>query len=103
MRPIVLFDEATSALDPENEDHVAESIRRLAHGSTVIVIAHKLSTVTAADNIVVLSADGTVQDSGTHADLMARAVSTPISGRNACPQPGGRWRGHAEPPPQDRG
>jgi ATP-binding cassette subfamily B protein len=70
--PIVLFDEATSALDPENEDHVAESIRRLADGSTVIVIAHKLSTVTAADNIVVLTADGTVQDSGTHADLITR-------------------------------
>lgn len=69
---IVLFDEATSALDPENEDHVADSIRRLAHGSTVIVIAHKLSTVTAADNIIVLSADGTVQDSGTHADLITR-------------------------------
>jgi ATP-binding cassette subfamily B protein len=70
--PIVLFDEATSALDPENEDHVADSIRRLAHGSTVIVIAHKLSTVTAADNIVVLSADGTVQDQGTHSDLITR-------------------------------
>jgi len=70
--PIVLFDEATSALDPENEDHIADSIRRLAHGSTVIVIAHKLSTVTAADNIVVLSADGTVQDSGTHAELITR-------------------------------
>jgi ATP-binding cassette subfamily B protein len=69
---IVLFDEATSALDPENEDHVADSIRRLAHGSTAIVIAHKLSTVTAADNIIVLSADGTVQDSGTHADLITR-------------------------------
>jgi energy-coupling factor transporter ATP-binding protein EcfA2 len=70
--PIVLFDEATSALDPENEDHVADSIRRLAHASTVIVVAHKLSTVAAADNIVVLSADGTVQDSGTHADLITR-------------------------------
>jgi ATP-binding cassette subfamily B protein IrtB len=70
--PIVLFDEATSALDPENEDHVADSIRRLAHGSTVIVIAHKLSTVTAADNIVVLAADGTVQDTGTHAELITR-------------------------------
>jgi ATP-binding cassette, subfamily B, bacterial IrtB/YbtQ len=70
--PIVLFDEATSALDPENEHHVAESIRRLAQRSTVIVIAHKLSTVTAADNIVVLSAEGTVQDSGAHADLLAR-------------------------------
>jgi len=69
--PIVLFDEATSALDPENEHHVAESIRTLAQQSTVIVIAHKLSTVTAADNIVVLSADGTVQDSGTHGELIA--------------------------------
>jgi ATP-binding cassette subfamily B protein len=71
--PIVLFDEATSALDPENEDHVAASIRQLAHGSTVLVIAHKLSTVIAADNIVVLSADGTVQDSGTHAELITRS------------------------------
>ena len=70
--PIVLFDEATSALDPENEDHVADSIRRLAHRSTVIVIAHKLSTVTAADKIVVLSADGTVEDNGTHAELITR-------------------------------
>jgi ATP-binding cassette, subfamily B, bacterial IrtB/YbtQ len=70
--PIVLFDEATSALDPENEHHIAESIRTLGQRSTVIVIAHKLSTVTAADNIVVLSAEGTVQDSGTHAELMGR-------------------------------
>jgi ATP-binding cassette, subfamily B, bacterial IrtB/YbtQ len=62
---------STSALDPENEHHVAESIRALAQQSTVIVIARKLSTVTAADNIVVLSDDGTVEDSGTHADLMA--------------------------------
>ncbi|KUI46856.1 ABC transporter [Mycobacterium sp. GA-1199] len=70
--PIVLFDEATSALDPENEHHVAESIRTLAQHSTVIVIAHKLSTVTAADNIVVLCADGAVEDQGSHAELMAR-------------------------------
>jgi ATP-binding cassette subfamily B protein len=70
--PVVLFDEATSALDPENERHVAASIRELADRSTVIVIAHKLSTVTAADNIVVLSDSGTVDDSGTHDQLMAR-------------------------------
>ncbi|MBI3223754.1 MAG: ABC transporter ATP-binding protein [Mycolicibacterium cosmeticum] len=69
---IVLFDEATSALDPENERHVAESIRTLARRSTVIVIAHKLSTVTAADQIVVLSGAGDVAESGTHAELMAR-------------------------------
>ena len=70
--PIVLFDEATSALDPENEHHIAESIRTLAQSSTVIVIAHKLSTVTAADNIVVLSGDGAVEDQGTHVQLMDR-------------------------------
>ncbi len=70
--PIVLFDEATSALDPENERHVAESIRTLAQRSTVIVIAHKLSTVTAADTIVVLSGTGEVADTGSHAELMAR-------------------------------
>jgi len=70
--PVVLFDEATSALDPENERHVAASIRALADRSTVIVIAHKLSTVTAADNIVVLSDHGTVDDSGTHDQLMMR-------------------------------
>ncbi|KUH80536.1 MULTISPECIES: ABC transporter ATP-binding protein [unclassified Mycobacterium] len=70
--PIVLFDEATSALDPENEHHVAESIRTLAQRSTVIVIAHKLSTVTAADNIVVLSATGAVEEQGTHTELMQR-------------------------------
>ncbi|CDO05731.1 ABC transporter ATP-binding protein [Mycolicibacterium cosmeticum] len=70
--PIVLFDEATSALDPENERHVAEAIRTLAQRSTVVVIAHKLSTVTAADQIVVLSGEGTVADCGTHTELMAR-------------------------------
>ncbi|MGW6037000.1 ABC transporter ATP-binding protein [Gordonia terrae] len=70
--PIVLFDEATSALDPENESHVAESIRRLADQSTVLVIAHKLSTVIAADQIVVLDDQGGVDDIGTHDELLTR-------------------------------
>lgn len=70
--PIVLFDEATSALDPENEAHVAASIRRLADSATVLVIAHKLSTVTAADQIVVLDGAGGVDDIGTHHTLLAR-------------------------------
>ncbi|MGB8404169.1 MAG: ABC transporter ATP-binding protein [Mycobacterium sp.] len=68
--PVVLFDEATSALDPQNERHVADSIRTLADRSTVIVIAHKLSTVVAADSIVVLSDRGTVEATGTHDALM---------------------------------
>lgn len=70
--PIVLFDEATSALDPENESHVAASIRELATQSTVLVIAHKISTVLAADQIVVLTADGRVDDIGRHDELLAR-------------------------------
>jgi len=70
--PIVLFDEATSALDPENDVHVTESIRELAQRSTVLVIAHKLSTVVAADQIVVLTHDGTIDDIGTHDQLLVR-------------------------------
>ncbi|ROZ84943.1 ABC transporter ATP-binding protein [Gordonia sp. OPL2] len=70
--PIVLFDEATSALDPENEAHVAASIRALAEHSTVLVIAHKLSTVVAADQIVVLDDAGHVDDIGTHDELLVR-------------------------------
>ncbi|MEE4025172.1 ABC transporter ATP-binding protein [Gordonia sp. PKS22-38] len=70
--PIVLFDEATSALDPENEAHVAASIRALADNSTVVVIAHKLSTVVAADQIVVLDDTGRVVDIGRHHELLAR-------------------------------
>jgi ATP-binding cassette subfamily B protein len=70
--PIVLFDEATSALDPENEAHVAASIRELARESTVLVIAHKISTVLAADQIVVLTSDGRLADIGRHDELLAR-------------------------------
>ena len=70
--PIVLFDEATSGLDPENEAHVAASIRELATHATVLVIAHKISTVLAADQIVMLSADGRVDDIGTHEELLSR-------------------------------
>lgn len=69
--PIVLFDEATSALDPENEAHVAASIRELGRSATVLVIAHKISTVLAADQIVVLTADGRVDDIGRHDELLA--------------------------------
>lgn len=70
--PIVLFDEATSALDPENEHFVAESIKKLSERSTVLVIAHKLSTVVAADTIVVLTADGQIDDVGSHDELIVR-------------------------------
>jgi ATP-binding cassette subfamily B protein len=66
---ILIFDEATSALDNESERAVQESMQRLAHNRTTIVIAHRLSTVRNAERIVVLSADG-IAEEGTHAELL---------------------------------
>lgn len=68
---IVLLDEATAALDPENERFFTESMRVLARRSTVLVIAHRLPTVVAADRIVVLH-DGGIAEAGTHAELLER-------------------------------
>ena len=69
--PIVLFDEATSALDPENEHRVTAAMDKLRRNATLIVIAHKLDTITAADQIVVLDVNGRVVQIGTHAQLFA--------------------------------
>ncbi len=69
--PIVLFDEATSALDPENEHRVTAAMDKLRRNATLIVIAHKLDTITAADQIVVLDENGCVTQIGTHAQLFA--------------------------------
>ena len=68
--PILVLDEATSALDTETERAVQEALERLAEGRTVIAIAHRLSTVRDADQIVVLE-DGRVVERGTHEDLVA--------------------------------
>ena len=69
--PIVLFDEATSALDPENEHRVTAAMDALRRSATLIVIAHKLDTITAADQIVVLDENGRVVQIGTHSQLFA--------------------------------
>ena len=69
--PIVLFDEATSALDPENEHRVTAAMDTLRQNATLIVIAHKLDTITAADQIVVLDENGRVVQIGTHSQLYA--------------------------------
>lgn len=69
--PIVLFDEATSALDPEKEHRVTAAMDKLRRNATLIVIAHKLDTITAADQIVVLDENGRVVQIGTHAQLFA--------------------------------
>lgn len=69
--PIVLFDEATSALDPENEHRVTAAMDILRRNATLLVIAHKLDTITAADQIVVLDENGRVVQIGTHSQLFA--------------------------------
>ncbi len=69
--PIVLLDEATASLDVENETKVQGALSRLLAGKTVLVIAHRMRTVEAADKIVVL-ADGKVAEEGSSAELLAR-------------------------------
>ncbi len=69
--PIVLLDEATASLDVENETKVQQALSRLLSGKTVLVIAHRMRTIEAADKIVVLK-DGRVAEEGSPEDLMAR-------------------------------
>lgn len=71
--PIVLFDEATSALDPENENRITDAMDALRRNATLIVIAHKLDTITAADQIIVLDHSGHVAQVGTHAELYSQS------------------------------
>ena len=69
--PILIFDEATSALDSANERAIQAELRAVSQGKTALVIAHRLSTVVDAHEIVVLDA-GRVVERGPHAELMAR-------------------------------
>ncbi|MCB9451317.1 MAG: ABC transporter ATP-binding protein [Anaerolineaceae bacterium] len=68
--PIIIFDEATSALDNESEKAVQDSIERLMANRTMLVIAHRLSTVINAHRIIVLTDNG-IDEQGTHDELMA--------------------------------
>lgn len=69
--PILILDEATSALDSESEALVQSALHNLISGRTVLVIAHRLSTVRRADRIVVLE-NGTIADIGAHEELMKK-------------------------------
>lgn len=69
--PIVLLDEATASLDPENEGEVQKALSELISSKTVVVIAHRLRTVTNADKIVVLE-EGRIVEEGTHDALIQK-------------------------------
>lgn len=68
--PIIVLDEATAFADPDNEAKIHQALAELARGKTLIVVAHRLSTITDAHQIVVLD-HGTVAESGTHEQLVA--------------------------------
>jgi ATP-binding cassette subfamily B multidrug efflux pump len=68
---LLILDEATSSVDPETETLIERAVARLLAGRTSIVVAHRLSTIVRADNILVLR-HGEVRESGTHAELLAK-------------------------------
>jgi ATP-binding cassette subfamily B protein len=85
--PVLVLDEATSALDSETERAVQEALDRLAEGRTTIAIAHRLSTVRDADEIVVLDG-GAVVERGTHDELLAAGgrYAQLVTGGDGAPQ-----------------
>ncbi|NVJ65306.1 MAG: lipid A export permease/ATP-binding protein MsbA [Gammaproteobacteria bacterium] len=69
--PILILDEATSALDTESERHIQNALENLMQDRTTIVVAHRLSTVESANEILVIH-DGSIVEQGTHQDLLAK-------------------------------
>ena len=84
---VFLFDEATSALDTHTEREIQANLREVSQGRSTLIIAHRLSTVADADEIIVL-ADGLVVERGRHQELLARDGVTPACGAAAA-KPGG--------------
>ncbi|MGC9497350.1 ABC transporter ATP-binding protein [Streptomyces sp. WG7] len=68
--PVLVLDEATAYADPDSEAEIQDALSTLVRGRTVLVVAHRLSTITGADRIVVLEA-GRVVEQGTHTELLA--------------------------------
>jgi len=69
---VLILDDALSAVDTETEARLIEGLRQAGHGRTVVIAAHRLTSVARADRIVVLGRDGRVEAQGTHAELQAR-------------------------------
>lgn len=69
--PILVLDEATSALDNVTENYIQDSLDELCKNRTTIVVAHRLSTIKHADEIIVMDRDG-IQERGTHAQLLEK-------------------------------
>lgn len=69
--PIILLDEATASVDPDNERYIQQAINELVKNKTLIVIAHKLSTIKSADKILVID-EGQVIEEGSHDDLIGK-------------------------------
>jgi ABC-type multidrug transport system fused ATPase/permease subunit len=68
---IILFDEATSALDNETQESIQEAIRNLQDEYTILIIAHRLSTVINSDRILFLN-NGSIEAEGTHEELLKK-------------------------------
>ncbi len=87
--PILVLDEATSALDSYTEREIQDALERVSQGRTTLVIAHRLSTVVNADEILVLD-KGVIAERGRHEQLLARggalrrAVEPPAPGRRGA-------------------
>jgi len=108
---ILILDEATSSVDTETEQRIQEALDRLLVGRTSVIIAHRLSTVQKADQILVLH-KGELREQGTHQELLARhgiyyrlyllqyrdQLGAPAPGAEATAEPGG-----PTPPPGDEG
>ena len=69
--PIVILDEATAFTDPENEHLIQLAFKKLTKGKTVLMIAHRLTSVTSADNIIVMDA-GRIAEQGSHKELLQK-------------------------------
>ena len=72
--PILILDEATSALDLESEAIIQEALDVLSKDRTTLIVAHRLSTITHADKIVVME-NGQIVETGTHQELIAKKVA----------------------------